>query len=218
MTEADQQARTRLPTAVYDLALRLGVKPGDDRSSVRLTQTGRIKHSLNSKAWIPFTASQTFSTRVCEFDWRARAGLFGQFSARDALKDGQGQFDVTALGFVPIVRAERSSALMRREWMRDLAELAWVPDAILHNTALRWRVDGPDTLAVSAASGDAAAEVVLSLDSDGRIAGSFAPDRPRSATVLLPSTPWRGWFSDYRQHNDMWIPFADEVAWVIDGK
>lgn len=80
------------------------------------------------------------------------------------------------------------------------------------------RVDGPDKLAVGAGSGDAAAEVVLSLDSDGRIAGSFALDRPRSATVPFLPTPWRGWFSDYRQLNDMWIPFAGEVAWVIDGK
>ena len=218
MTEADQQPRTRLPAAVYDLALRLGVKPDDNRSSVQLTQAGRMKRSINSESWMSFSASQTISTQACEFDWRAQAGPFGLVSARDALKEGQGQFDVTALGFIPIVRAERSSALMRGELMRYLAELAWVPDAILRNTALRWRVDGPDKLAVGAGSGDAAAEVVLSLDSEGRIAGSFAPDRPRSPTVPFLPTPWRGWFSDYRQHNDMWIPFAGEVAWVIDGK
>lgn len=102
--------------------------------------------------------------------------------------------------------------------MRYLAELAWVPDAILHNTALRWRVDGPDKLAVSAGLGDAAAEVVLSLDSDGRIAGSFAPDRPRSASVPFLPTPWQGRFSDYRRHDGLWLSFAGEVAWVIDGK
>jgi hypothetical protein len=216
--EADQQARARLPAAVYDLALRLGVNPADKRTRVQLTQTGRMKRSLNSESWMSFTASQTISTQACEFDWRARAGPFGLFSARDALKDGQGQFDVTALGFVPIVRAERSSALMRGELMRYLAELAWVPDAILRNTALRWRVDGPDRLAVSAGVGDATAEVILSLDSEGRIAGSFAPDRPRSATAPFLPTPWRGRFSDYRRQDDMWIPFAGEVAWVIDGK
>jgi hypothetical protein len=107
---------------------------------------------------------------------------------------------------------------MRGELMRYLAELAWAPHAILLNTALRWRADGPDTLAVSAGAGETACEVLLSLDSAGRIAGAFAADRPRSATTSFQPTPWRGRFSDYRDHFGMWLPFAGEVAWEIDGK
>jgi len=211
-------ARAQLPSAVYDLALRLGVRPGDNRSAVRMTQTGRIKRSLGTEAWMAFTAKQTISTRICEFDWRAQAGPFGMISARDALKDDKGRFDIMALGVIPIARAEHSSALVRGELMRYLAELAWAPHAILLNTALRWRVDGPDTLAVSAGIGDTASEVLLGLDSQGRIAGGFAPDRPRSTTAPFLPTPWRGRFSDYRHHRDLWIPFAGEVGWEIDGK
>jgi hypothetical protein len=76
-----------------------------------------------------------------------------------------------AIGFIPIARAKHSSALVRGELMRYLAELAWAADAILHNSELRWRKDGPDTLSVSAGSGETASEVVLSLDSEGRIGG-----------------------------------------------
>ena len=122
------------------------------------------------------------------------------------------------LGIIPLARAEHSSALMRGELMRYLAELAWAPDAILLNTALRWREVGPDRLAVSAGAGEIAAEVMLNLDTEGRIAGGFAPDRPRSATAPFLPTPWRGRFSDYRWHNDRWLPFAGEVGWEIDGK
>jgi len=32
------------------------------------------------------------------------------------------------------------------------------------------------------------------------------------------STPWRGRFSDYRLHENRWLPFAGEVAREIDGK
>jgi hypothetical protein len=124
---------------------------------------------------------------------------------------------VLALGIVPTSRAEHTSALMHGELMRCLAELAWAPDAIFLNTTLRWREDGPDTLAVSAGSGERAAEVGLSLDSHGRIGGAFAHDRPRSAKAPFLPTPRRGRFSDYRRHDDVWLPFAGEVAREIGG-
>ena len=206
-----------LPASVYDLALRLGVNPKDHRSSVTLAQTGRMKRKLGVEAWMAFTATQTISTRACEFDWRARAGPFGVVSANDALRNSEARFDIIALGLIPIARAEHSSALIRGQLMRYLAEIAWAPHAILLNTALRWREDAPDRLAVSAGTGERAAEVTLSLDSEGRIAGAFAPDRPRSASSPILPTPWRGRFSDYRYHDAMWLPFAGEVAWEIDG-
>ncbi len=218
MSEADNQNRACLPAAVYDLAMRLGVKPEDNRISVKLSQTGRMKRNLGAEAWMAFTATQTISTRACEFDWRAKAGPFGLMSGRDALVGGKGRFDIMALGFIPIARAKHTSALVRGELMRYLAEIVWAPDAILFNPALRWREDGPDTLSVSAGAAETASEVLLSLDSDGRIAGGFAPDRPRSATAPFLPTPWRGRFFDYRRHGNTWLPFAGEVAWEIDGK
>jgi hypothetical protein len=54
---------------------------------------------------------------------------------------------------------------------RYLAELAWAPDAILLNTGLHWREDGPDKLAVSAGPARPPPNL-LSLDSEGRIAGA----------------------------------------------
>ncbi len=219
MTETVSERRARLPAAAYDLAMRLGVKPEDQRDGVRLTQTGQMKTSLGAKSsWMAFTAAQTISTRACQFDWRAKLGPFGAISARDALEHGEGRLDIALLGLIQIARAKHTPALVRGELMRYLAELPWAPAAILLNPDLRWRVDGPDTLAVSAGEGKTASEVLLSLDSDGRVIGGFAPDRPRSATPPTLPTPWRGRFSDFRQHHGLWLPFAGEVAWDIDGK
>lgn len=122
------------------------------------------------------------------------------------------------LGFIPIARAAHTSALVRGELMRYLAEIAWVPHAIVHNGALRWRVINPEALVVAAGDGETACEVTLSLNTDGRIAGAYAPDRPRNAAPPLLPTPWRGRFSDYRQHEGLWLPFAGEVEWEINGK
>ena len=196
MAETDEQRRSRLPAAVYDLAIRLGVKPDEGREGVRLTQTGRMKRSLDTQSWMTFIATQTISTRACTFDWLAKFQPFGMISARDALEHGEGSLDIMALGFIPIARTRHTPALVRGELMRYLAEIAWAPAAILLNPTLRWREDGPDSLAVSAGDGETASEVMLSLDSDGRIAGAFASDRPRSATgsvaCRIPSS-WSFW-------------------------
>jgi hypothetical protein len=117
-----------LPTAVCDLAMRLGVQREDDPPRVSLTQTGHMKRTLESDSWMAFKASQTIATHRCAFDWRAKVGPFGLIS-------------------------------------------------------------GPDTLSVSAGVGAMAAEVILGLDGDGRIATAFAPDRPRSATPPILPTP-----------------------------
>lgn len=92
------------------------------------------------------------------------------------------------------------------------------PDGILLNLKLRWRVDSPGQFTVSAGTGETTVEVALELDSDGRVGGAFARDRPRPVTAPFLPTPWRGRFSDYRRHGGCWLPFAGEVGWEIDGK
>jgi len=208
----------RLPAAVRDLALRLGAIEGKPPRDIRLRQSGRMKQKLDSAAWMDFTATQSISVKACGFDWRARFGPFGAVTARDALVDGHGRLDITALGFIPLGRTERSVALTRGELVRYLAELPLAPDAIFHNTQLRWRDAGADVLGVSAGSGESACEVLLSLDSEGRVGGCFATDRPRSAKAPFLPTPWRGRFSEYRRHEGRLLPFQAEVGWEIDGK
>ena len=210
--------RSDIPAVVVDLATRLGAQAAPDGSIVTLAQTGRMKTALGKDSWMSFSARQSIQTGACNFEWCARFSPFGLVSARDALQNGVGRLDVKALGFIPIVRTPHTPALVRGELMRYLAELAWAPDAILANSALQWREGGSDELIVGAGEGASAVEIFLGLDSDGRIATAFAPDRPRSAVDPILSTPWRGRFSDYRLHQDRWIPFAGEVAWEIDGR
>lgn len=218
MFDVYHESRTRLPAAVYDLAIRLGAKPPDCPPMIRLTQTGRMKRDVASDTWMAFTATQTISTTSCAFDWRAKIGPWGLLSVRDALVDGESRLDVTAMRVLPIARAANTPTLVRGELMRYLAEIAWAPQAILCNHALRWRVDDSTTISVSAGSDETSSEVLLSLDGNGRIDGGFAPDRPRSVANSMVPTPWRGRFSDYRLLGDCWVPFAGEVTWEIDGK
>lgn len=205
----------RLPPAVRDLARRLGAT-GGKRGDIHLTQSGRMRQDA-SAGWMKFRARQTISTTSCAFEWRARAGPAGVIAVRDALVDGEGALDVRALGFIPIAHIGSTPAITRGELMRYLAELALAPQTILGNAGLRWRSNGPDQLMVSAGVGDATAEVTLDLDGEGRIAAVFAEDRPRAVKADTVATPWRGRFSDYRQHLGFWLPFAAAVSWIVDG-
>ncbi len=204
-----------LPPVVRDLAHRLcaTAQSGD----VRLTQKGRMRQDPAS-SWMTFSATQTISTTTCAFEWRARSGPAGMISIRDALVGGEGVLDVKALGFIPIAHIGSSPALTRGELMRYLAELPLAPAAILANPSLYWRSDGPDRLIVTAGTGETAAEVSFTLDSDGRIATILAPDRPRGLKNDFVPTPWQGRFTDYRQHLGVWLPFAAEVSWTLDGQ
>jgi len=206
----------RLPEAVKTLARVLGAESSSEGAS--LAQAGRMKLSIDAKNWTRFTARQTIETRACGFDWRARMGPFGMISVQDALIEGRGRLSVKVLGVMPLVRTTPSAALTRGELMRYLAELAWAPDAVLLNTALRWREIDAATLGVSAGIGAAAAEVFFTLNGDGTIAGGYALDRPRSLVAPFLPTRWTWRYSDYRRCGRRTIPFAGEVAWEIDGK
>jgi hypothetical protein len=206
-----------LPNEVRALALRLGADPLRVTGHSVLRQDGEMKLSLASQRWHRFSARQTMAVTSCAFDWHARFSPFGYLSVTDALKAGRGQLDVTALGLIPLVRSAPSVALTKGEMLRYLAELPFAPDAMLHNRGLTWQVMEANQLAVRCGPAAMQAEVVFALNADGRVASATARDRPRSAKAPHLPTPWRGEFSDYRQQQGRWIPFAGQVAWIING-
>lgn len=206
-----------IPAEVRDLALRLGADPVLGNRTVALAQSGQMRLNLSSDRWLAFSARQTISITSCDFDWQARFQPFGLLRVVDALQDGMGRLEATALGFIPVMRARPGPALTRGELMRYLAELSYAPDAMLHNPHLSWRVENADTFHVAAGSGDTAAEVRLSLGLDGRISSIFAANRPRSAKPPVLPTPWLGGFSDYQQRVGRWVPLSGQVGWQIEG-
>ena len=202
----------RLSPGAIELARRCGIAGVITAAQVELHQSGRIR-SNPAKNWMTLRAVQTIDLQRCCFDWRATAGPLGAMSIRDALEPGGGKLVVKALGFIPIAHEGPSDALTQGELMRYLAEVAWAPDAILANRDLRWCDHGPRSLTVSAGN----ASVMLTLDEDGLIAQTFAPDRPRSTPNGMIPTPWRGKFWDYRQIGDRMIPHSASVSWTVDG-
>jgi hypothetical protein len=168
--------------------------------------------------WMNFRAGQTIDLDQCRFSWVARTGPFGSVRIVDALDQGVGRLDVTALGFLPLLRMPASKDLDRGELMRYLAEIVWAPEAILHNRSLRWNMLDNGGLSVSAGQPEHCATVEFELDEQGRIACATAADRPMISRSGIRFLPWFGHVADYRQHNGYWLPFRAEVGWKIDGE
>jgi hypothetical protein len=205
-----------LPPKVRELALRLGAREGAAISAVRLAQRGTMWDRPGSRE-MAFSALQTINVHSPGFAWRARIGPLGCISIVDRLQDGAARIEVRLLGVLPIARIEGGTPLLKGEIIRCLAELAWAPDAILHDALLGWAVVDAQTFRVSAGSGPARGTVELHLDDCGRIAAVAAEDRPRKEGSGFVERPWRGKFFDYRQHCGRWLPFAGEVGWELEG-
>jgi hypothetical protein len=218
MTDHDPNALGRLPQMAAELALRLGADPDAAFERVSFSQTGKMRISLTSKRWLPFTARQTMAVRSCAFTWRARFLPLGYMTVIDALENGVGRLNVSALGVIPVVRTKPNAALTRGELIRYLAELPLAPDAMLHNRDLGWREINASTLAVIAGAGETACEVIFTLGPDLRIASAFCANRAAGTTPPFALMPWRGQFFDYRQQRGRWIPSVAQVGWEIDGE
>ena len=81
-----------LPSAVGDLARRLGAREGPAREAVRLTQAGAMRGEAR-ETFRRFSASQTIRLDRCAFRWQARTGPLGLVKVTDAFIDGLPTFD-----------------------------------------------------------------------------------------------------------------------------
>ena len=205
---------TDLPPAVRDLGRRLGADERCEHSTVRMKQRGVMwqEPGANPQA---FQARQTMAIKATEFSWRARCGPLGSISVIDYLGDGSFGVKVRLLGLIPLATLIDTPSVAKGETMRYLAELAWAPDAILHNSSLRWRVIDGETFAVTSPARAPGSEVILHLSSDGLIASIDASDRPRIEGKAVVERPWRGVFSDYRVFAGRTVPAHGEVSWLL---
>ena len=98
----------------------------------------------------------------------------------------------------------------------DLAELAWAPDALIHNAKLSWREVDERTVEVSANSRGGLAAVRLYFDESGDIYEIRADERGSTENGKVIPRPWVGRFSDYALTGGRRIPTKAEVGYVYE--
>jgi hypothetical protein len=147
------------------------------------------------------------------FTWRARLPILGPLALRviDSYDGTDGRLEVRLLGF-PLQR-ESGPELARGEAFRYLAELAWVPQAILANQQLTWRGVNEQTVEVATSVKNEQIAVRLVFNEAGDIAQTIA-ERPRLEAGNAITT-WIGEYADYRQFGRVRLPTRGEVRWEL---
>lgn len=204
-----------LPQPVHDFAVRAGAQPAAGLRIASLTQTGELRLKRGGP-FGKFGAWQAVALGAPGFVWLARqdAGPVPKLRILDAYVRGEGQLEARALGSFPVTRA-KGGALTLGEAYRYLAELPFVPDAILGNPEIEWRLTARNIAEARLATPQGAARASFRFDANGDIVEMEAKGRPAlNADGTEARYDWRGYFRDYRQIGPRRIPASAEVGYV----
>lgn len=181
-------------------------------ATVRVTQVGEMILKPGKRP-LRFDAVEEFAVDRVAFAWRARFPLFGALAMRvvDSYDGQDGLLEVRILG-VPVQR-KHGPELAQGEVYRYLAEIPWVPQAILSNSQLEWRaLDEHGVEVATRVAGDRLA-LRLIFNEAGEITQTVAA-RPR-LEAGGEVTRWVGEYRDYTSFGGIRMPGRGEVRWEM---
>jgi hypothetical protein len=218
---ADPQA---IPEIVRAFAIRAGVPVTNPPLSASFNQLSEMRMNTDG-AWMELHAEEVMGVREPGFVWYAeqKRNFFLVTRVVDAFVHDHGTLNVRLLGSLPLVDMA-GPRTDEAELMRYLAELPWVPDALLHNPHLRWRQLEDDVVEVETSTAGTKAKVRFRFDTEGDIVEMQADERGRSEGKEVVMRPWRAYFRSYRRIEGTFagetgfrrIPTQAEVGWILD--
>jgi hypothetical protein len=184
----------------------------DSAQNVRLTQVGEmvLKPGTTPRS---FSAIEEFAVDRVAFAWWARFPMLGPISLHvtDSYDGRGGRLEVRLLR-LPLQR-KRDPELAQGQALRYLAELPWVPQAILSNSQLSWHELDERTVEVATSIGGERVAVRLIFNEAGEITRTLA-ERPRIEAGNAV-TPWIGEYAEYREFAGVRLPARGEVRWEL---
>lgn len=199
----------KLVCGYAERALGTGPRAAD---ALRLMQVGEMVLKPGARRR-PFTATEEFAVDHVAFSWRARFPMVGPISMRvtDSYDGNEGTLEVRLVG-VPLQR-QRGPQLAQGEAYRYLAEIAWVPQAILANPQLKWREVDEHSVELSTTVRSEQISVRLIFNEAGEIAATVA-ERPRLEAGNAV-TRWIGEYAAYKRLEGVLVPTRGEVRWEL---
>jgi len=180
-----------------------------------------IRHTgdfaLRPNDWKPFTSLQRYSTRPRGFAWDATIRMMPLLPVRvrDTYINGAASMRGAAGGLVTIVNQAGTPGLASGALMRYLAELAWLPTALLPSEGVEWTAVDDSTAHATLIDAFTSVSLDFHFYAEGGIA-RVSGVRMRDVEGTAIPTPWEGVFSrDVVTVDGMQLPASAEVAWTL---
>jgi hypothetical protein len=213
-----------IPEIVRNFADKAGVPAANPPLSAFFHQLSEMRMNPG-EPWMKLHSEEAMSVRKPGFVWYAeqKRSFFVIMRVVDAFVEGRGTLNVRLLGSFPLVDMV-GPGTDEAELMRYLAELPWVPDALMHNPDLRWHQIEPNVVEVETGAGDTLVKVQFHFDEAGDIVEMHADERGRAEGPEVVKRPWRAYYSDYRKIDGEFagetgyrrVPTRAEVGWILD--
>jgi hypothetical protein len=100
----------------------------------------------------------------------------------------------------------RDPEVLTTQWVRNLAELAFLPAYALADESLNWTADGDHAFWVQGRAGGQEAEVRFEVDSQGDVVRASSPSRPYDVPGGYATAPWHYQFLSYAGFQGIRIP------------
>jgi len=206
---------SELPPLVQRYVKRVLPRDADVPRSVRLQQSGELRLKPQGR-WVRFTARQESFVHELAFTWQALVRMLPLFpiQVRDRHAAGQGTGEVRLLGLLRVAR-ETGPHVSEGSALRYLAELPWLPHAMLANRRLEWGEVDAGTVEVATQLGARRPSVQLHFDDAGNIVRVWTGARPHKEDGDYVPRPWGGTYSDYEVLGGVRIPTRGEVSWDL---
>ena len=184
--------------------------------SARLEHRGKFRGGLD-EPWSPFTSVQHFSVHPPGFVWDAAIHLAPLLTVRvrDSYVGGTGGMTGKIASLIPVVDQSGGAALNAGALHRLLAEMVWLPTALLPGRGVTWTAI--DDSRARATLSDSGTSVWLDFEfsATGEIVRVSTPERYRDVDGTAVPTPWAGSFGSYQEVAGMRVPAEGEVEWIL---
>jgi len=166
----------------------------------------------SGERWLKFKSEGTYRPQPLAFEWRAKLSvMLGIWViASDGHAQGEGWGGAKLWGLRSI-GGRSGPEVLATQLIRNIAELAWLPDIATADPALTWTDAGQDAFAISAVAAGRTVRVHFDIDAAADVVRASSPARPYDVPGGFEDAPWRYDFSDHREFDGVRIP-ASVVA------
>lgn len=171
----------------------------------------------SAERWLKFRSEGTYRPRPLAFEWRARMSvMFGIWViASDGHADGEGWGGAKLWGMRSI-GGRTGPEVVAMQLIRNIAELAWLPDVATADPALTWTATGDDAFEIRADAVGRSVVVRFDVDDAGDIVRASSPARPYDVPDGFEDAPWHYDFSDHREFDGVRIPAVVVATYDFD--